>query len=368
MSLHQDFDARIDEALASALRDQRIVGGVFRVMKDGELLAERAVGLADREANAPMTPGTKFRFASLTKPVVSITALVHIDRGAFGLHDDIGRFLPDFAGITVRHLLTHTSGLGYAFLEGPDSAYRRANVSDGLDQPGLSLEENLRRLAPLPRYFAPGTAWRYSLSDDVLGAVLERALDKPLPSIVDETVSKPLGLASFAFHATPADALATPYADGKPEPVRMTDGIFVPYAGAGATFAPSRALDPKSYPSGGAGMVGNAKDFHAFLEALRTRAIAPKMVDEMLKDQIAPITSPILGDGVGYGYGVAYVRDPIAAKLALPKGTVRWGGAFGHNWWIDRKSGISALLLTNTAFEGMSGKIRSDLEHAVYGE
>src|SRR5262249_24068465 len=140
-------------------------------------------------------------------------------------------------------------------------------------------------------------------------------------------------------------------------------------AGAGATFAPSRALDPRSYPSGGAGMVGNAEDFHVFLEALRTRdPFAPaNAIDAMFTDQIPTLESPILGDGWGFGFGAAYLRDPEQGGVPLNAGSIRWGGAFGHNWWIDPKAGISAVLLTNTAFEGMGGQIRTDVFDAVYG-
>ena len=169
----------------------------------------------------------------------------------------------------MRQLLTHTSGLGYGFLEPRDGPYHAAGVSDGLDQPGLSIEENLRRLAGVPLTFTPGTRFLYSLSYDVLGALIARVTGASLPEAVAQAVTGPLEMTSASFTPRDPAALATAYADGKPEPVRMVDGIYVPFAGAGATFAPSRALDPRSYPSGGAGMIGTAEDFHRFLEALR---------------------------------------------------------------------------------------------------
>jgi len=120
----------------------------------------------------------------------------------------VSRWLPDFrprlpdgamATITIRQLLTHTSGLSYSFLEPESSAYHRLNVSDGLDQPGLGLDENLRRLGEAPLAYAPGTAWRYSLSIDVLGAVIAKASGKTLPQAVQEAVSGPLGLTDTGF-------------------------------------------------------------------------------------------------------------------------------------------------------------------------
>lgn len=371
------LEARVDAALAKALGERRIVGGVLRVARDGALVARRVVGFADREARTPMRESTPFRVASLTKPIVTVTALGLVERGVLSLDDQVARWLPSFTPklegevvpITVRHLLTHTSGLGYAFLEPPGGPYHTANVSDGLDQPGLSLEENLRRLASLPLRFRPGSNFFYSLSTDVLGAIVERASDAPLPDAVARAVTDPLGMRASGFTPSDPELLATPYADGKEEPVRMVDGIYVPYAGAGATFAPSRALDPRSYPSGGAGMASTAEDFHVLLEALRTRHpfAAARSIDAMFTDQIASIAPPILGDGWGYGYGAAVLRDPVRAKVPMHPGTMRWGGAFGHSWWVDPVARISVVLLTNTAFEGMSGRIRTDVIDAVYG-
>lgn len=361
---------RTRAALEAAVNDSRIVGGVLRVARDGELVAHHAVGLADREEGRPMTEATPFRLASLTKAMVAATTLALVGRGVLALDDDLTRWRPDFAPafdgtrrtITIRHLLTHTSGLGYGFLEPRDGPYHRAHVSDALDGPGLALDENLRRLAALPLHFAPGEAFLYSLSFDVLGAVLERATGTPLPELVERIVTGPLGMKATGFR--PAGELATPYADGTP-PVRMVDGIYVPYAGAGATFAPSRALDPASYPSGGAGMVGTAEDFHAFLEALRTRGELT-LAGEMFRDQIPAITSPILGPGWGHGLGAAVLRDAAEAGVPMNPGTLRWGGAYGHYWWIDPEARLSAVLLTNTAFEGMSGKVTVDVASAVY--
>lgn len=378
MTEHWDeqLAARLDRALGAALDERRIVGATVHVARDGALVARRAVGLADREAGVAMRATTPFRYASLTKPIVSVTALGLVDRGRLSLDDAVSRWLPDFAPrldghlatITVRHLLTHTSGLSYGFLEPAGGPYHAAGVSDGLDQPGLSLADNLRRLAGLPLVFAPGSQFLYSLSTDVLGAIIERAADEPLPAAVARAVTTPLAMSDTGFTPRDAAALATPYADGQPAPVRMHDGIFVPFAGAGATFAPSRALDPRSYPSGGAGMVGTAGDFLRFLEALRTRhPFAPRhLVDEMLRDQIAPIASPILGDGWGFGLGAAVLRDPGAAGVPMNLGTARWGGAYGHYWWIDPVARVSAVLLTNTAFEGMAGRTPDDVVRAVY--
>jgi len=364
---------RIDQVLETAVAQQRIVGAVAAVHRRGELVYHRAVGLADREAGREMTLATPHRLASLTKPITSVAALALIDRGVLALDQPVMKWLPEFrprfvgeaATITIRQLLTHTSGLGYSFLEATDGPLHRARVSDGLDQPGLSLAENLQRLAAVPLQCAPGSAFNYSLSTDVLGAVLERATDAPLPDVIERHVTGVLDLPTLSF--APRGNLATPYCDGPP-PKRIEDGVPVPFPPFAVSFAPSRALDPRSYPSGGAGMVGTAADFARFLEALRTRevrGISPSLIGEMVRDQIAPLTSELLGPGVGYGYGAAVVRDPVAAGTPLATGSVRWGGAYGASWFIDFATHTSSVLLTNTAFEGMTGALRSELEQAV---
>lgn len=369
--------ARTMKALDAAIRDKRIVGGVLRIARDGDLVAHHVIGFADRESRRAMTPDTPFRLASITKPIVAVTVLDLIDRGVLSFDDAVTKWLPDFrprfegrpATITIRQLLTHTSGLAYGFWEQSDGPYHRARVSDGLDAPGLSLEENLRRLVTVPLAFRPGSAFLYSLAFDVLGAIIERATSGSLPEAVARAVTKPLAMSSTGFRPLDPELLATPYADGRPEPVRMVDGIYVPFAGAGALFAPSRALDPRSYPSGGAGMIGTAEDFHVFLEALRTRhRFAPQpLVDDMFQDQIPSLVSPRLGEGWGFGYGAAVLRDPKSARVPMNAGSIRWGGAYGHYWWIDPSARLSAVLFTNTAFEGMAGKVTTDVVNAVYG-
>lgn len=372
--------ARIDDVLARAVADKRVVGAVVIVRENGRVVHRRAVGQADREANRPMTVETPFRLASMTKPIVTVAALALVEKGTLTLQDPVTKWLPDFRPrtasgeapvITVEQLITHTSGLGYGFLEKPDGPYHRAHVSDGLDQPGLSMEENLKRLVSVPLLSAPGSAFHYSLSIDVLGEVVARAAGMPLPRAVETFVTGPLGLVETAFHTKDAARLATPYADGEPEPKRMGDPEPVPLFGLDLVFSPGRTLDARSYPSGGAGMNGTADEYVVFLEALRTRdarLLRAATVSSMFENHIGSLTAPELGGpGWAFGYGGAVLVDPVAAKSPLSKGTLHWGGAWGHSWWVDPEAKLTIVLLTNTAFEGMVGKLPDELIHAVYG-
>jgi CubicO group peptidase (beta-lactamase class C family) len=167
------LQAKVDAALDRSLQEQRIVGAVLLIAHQGERIYERAVGMADRESQQAMQLDSLFRFSSVTKPLVTAAAMALIARGKLSLSDATHEWLPTFrprlsngqeATITIRELMTHTSGLGYVYQEPIDGPYHRANVSDGLDQPGLEFEEALDRLASCPLLSVPGTAFRYSLS------------------------------------------------------------------------------------------------------------------------------------------------------------------------------------------------------------
>jgi CubicO group peptidase (beta-lactamase class C family) len=369
--------ARIDAAIDRAVAERRIVGAVVLISHDNKLVYQRAAGLADREANRPMQINSTFRLSSVSKPIVSAAVLALVDRGKLSLDDAVTKWLPDFRPklasgeaptITVRQLLTHTSGLGYKFAEKPGTAYYEAGVSDGFDELRISLDENMRRLATAPLFSRPGEAWRYSLSIDVLGAVVEKAAGKPLPQALAELVAQPLGMRDTAFQATEPARLAAPYYDAKPAPVRMADPHPVPFVEGGRmTYSPSRALDPKAYPSGGAGMVGTAPDTLRFLEAVRTGGkpiLSATTASGMMRNQIGSLAGP--QPGIGFGFGGSVVVDPAAARTPQSAGTWQWGGIYGHSWFVDPERKLTVVAFTNTGLEGMWGKFTTDLRDAVY--
>ena len=376
-TLTQAANARIDEVIDRAIAEQRIVGTVVLVSHDGKLVYQRAAGLADRESKRPMQVDTTFRLSSVSKPIVSAAALVLVDQGKLSLDDPVTKWLPDFRPklangtvptITVRQLLTHTSGLGYKFAEKPGTPYYKAGVSDGFDELRISLDENLRRLATAPLFNAPGEAWRYSVSIDVLGAVLEKASGKALPQVVAETVTQPLGMRDTGFWAKNPARLAVPYHDAKPAPAPMDDPYVMPFGEGGRmTYSPSRALDAKAFPSGGAGMVGTAPDVMRLLEAVRTGGkpiLKAATAESMMRNQIGSVVGP--GPGVGFGFGGAVVVDPATAHTPQSPGTWQWGGVYGHNWFVDPTRKLTVVAFTNTAPEGLFGKFSTDLRDAVY--
>lgn len=375
-TLASKLDAVIDGAVAA----ERIIGAVVLVRQNGQPIYTRAAGLSDREAGATMREDALFRLASVSKLFVAAAAMALVGQGKLDLDRPVTEWLPYFeprfegepAAISLRHLLTHTSGLGYGFLEPEDGPLHRAGVSDGMDRANITLAENLRRLAGVPLLFRPGTRFCYSLALDVVGAVIESATGLALPQVMRRLVTEPLGLNDTGFSISDAARLAAAYADDTPRPRRMREPDLVPFIPGlpGLRMDPSRAFDDEAFPSGGAGMIGSASDTMALLEALRSGGrplMESKHADEMARDHIAGLDiegSP----GWGYGLGFSILRDATVAGVTEPSGSWRWGGAYGHSWFVDPGRGLTLVAFTNTALEGMSngGRFSTDLSRALY--
>ena len=372
------LNVRIDKTVNSALDEDRLVGAVVMVSLGGRRVYQRAAGMMDRETAEPMRLDTIFRLASVTKPIVVTTALSLVQQGVIGLDDQVTQWLPDFqprvgghdrAVIRLRDLMNHTSGLGYRFQDKDDGPYTALDVSDGMDQPGLSLSENLERLAKAPLYFLPGTRWRYSLGIDVLGAVLTAATGKGLPELVQDHVTGPLNMRDTDFRVVDEARLAKAYANmpGGAEPMAAT--MEVPLYDGKVRFCPDRYRNTASYPSGGAGMNGTAHDVMTLLDVLRHgggEQLQPQMAELMLAAHVGA-EAQTQGPGWGFGFGGAVLLDPALAASPQSAGTVQWGGSYGHYWFIDRARELTVVALTNTAFEGMNGRFTRDLRDAIYG-
>ncbi|WP_053377451.1 serine hydrolase domain-containing protein [Paenibacillus sp. FJAT-27812] len=374
-----DLQARIDEVIDRTLAEKRLVGAVIKVSLDGGLEYSRAAGFANRESNEQMQDDTLFRFASVTKPIVSTAALVLVAQGRLRLDDRVDRWLPAFqprlpngepATLTIRHLMTHTAGLTYRFFQEDNGSYERAGVSDGMDQPGITLEENLSRLASVPLLYEPGTEWKYSIATDVLGAVIAKVTDSPLSEAIRSLITEPLGLHDTGFTAVDPERLAAVYINDTPEPRQLQDEGSVAFlqGTAGFRLAPGRAFDESAFPSGGAGMVGSAGDVLKLLETLRlggSPLLPERLVREMATNQIGEL--PMLyWPGRGFGLGFTLLKDPIAAGTPESAGTWRMGGTYGHTWFVDPAKKLSVVAFTNTALEGMSGQFTVDLCEAIY--
>lgn len=361
MGIRERIDAVIEAALGG-----RIVGCVVLVNQGGERIYQRAAGLADREAGVPVELNTIFRLASVTKPIVAVTTLKMLDKGLLSLDDKVSDYLPFFTpthangrkhAITIRQLLTHTSGLTYD---------RPADVSSGSDPRDLiTLQENLQRYARHPLAFEPGSAWKYGMSIDVLGGVLE-VIGKGarLAEVISLHLTGPLAMKETRFNVTDRTRLAVPYADGKPEPLRMAEPQPIKEDdGSVSYFSPARIFRPTAPQSGGSGMAGTAGDLMIMLEALagdflkpETRAMAYTPQTDRPMDRPGQLFSTI----------GAVVTDAEASGWRKD-GLVQWGGIWGNNWIIDPATRTHVVVYTNTMKEGCNGPFRDEVRDAVFG-
>lgn len=370
---------RLDAVIDRWVSQEKIVGMVAMVAKDGKIVYRRAAGWADRENGIPVTEDTIFRHASNTKAIVSVAALKLIEEGKLSLDDKVTKWLPYFMPsledgrrpiITIRQLMTHTSGLSYVFLEPEDSAYAREHVPYGLEQAGPTLDDAMRQIASVPLVYEPGTEWRYSVSTDVLGAVIEKAAGMTLPEAVAHYVTGPLGMTDTTFTVTEPERLAAGYRDGETVAVRLKDDSdLIPLSDA-MPVSLNRNLDPGAYPSGGGGMSGTARDYLRFLEMVRTGGapiVSAESAAAMAIHAIGDLRAWTEGEGWGYSLGAAVVVDPEEAQIPQHTGTFAWGGAYGSHWFVDPVEKLSVVVLTNTSVAGVMGEFPAEIRDAVYG-
>src|ERR1035438_9116662 len=231
-----------------------IAGAVTLVARHGQVIWLRATGKQDRENSKPMRTDSIFRICSMTKPLVTLGVMMLYEEGRFQLDDPISKYIPEFGDpkvlitpkegkpytipasqpITIRNLLTHTSGIGYNWDASLGPFYKEANIASGLLPFDGTIGENVKRLARLPLLFNPGERWNYGLNVDVLGYLIEVVSGKPLDQFLKERVFDPLGMPDTFFYVPQdkLDRLATAYTwyEGKglsrfPE-TPITEGTF----------------------------------------------------------------------------------------------------------------------------------------------
>lgn len=392
-------NAKLDETLRGLVEGRSTPGIAVLILENGRPVYSRSVGVREVGSTAPIGESDMFRFASMTKAVTSVAAMILAEQGKIGLDDPVSRFLPEFASLrvrgpdgaevpasrppTIRELLTHTAGFSYNFINNPRlvDAYREARVTDGLDQPQVTTAEAMQRLASVPLGYQPGTGWEYSLATDVLGAVIERVTGASLEVFVTERIARPLRIQSFVFNvpetsrpsfvqvtrpAQVTGALGTGYV-----PVMGPEAVPFPPTKGTANLDPNRAFAPTAYNSGGAGMSGTIGDYVRFLQMLLNegeldgvRVLRAETVRQMTQNATGDMRT-IRGPGWGFTLGFGIVTDPAAAKSRLPVGSYGWGGIYGTQFWIDPANRVVGVVMTQTAIIG-SGPIANLVREAFY--
>ncbi len=374
------------------VEEQKLAGGVALVTRRGRIAYQVSVGWQDRDGEVPMQPDTLFRIASMTKPVTSVAVMMLHESGELSVDDPISKHIPQFAEVrvltdngartrpprqpmTIYHLLTHTSGLTYEMFQRAPVAktYRALGIPGGLNPTPGTLEDHLPRLAKAPLLFDPGTAWEYGLSTDVLGLIVERASGQPLDQFFEERIFHPLDMEDTSFYLPESarSRLAILYRPGEDQRiVAARDEKDDSEASNLPNSFPYRA--PKTYFSGGAGLVSTAEDYVRFLQMLLQQGewrgkqlLRPASVEKMTRNQIGDLSPWIDSHGDKFGYGLDIVTIEPTSRTAPSVGAYSWGGIFNTYFWVDPREELVGILMTQIyPFDHLT--IREDFQRAIY--
>jgi CubicO group peptidase (beta-lactamase class C family) len=359
---------RIDDAMRRFVDKGTIAGAVTLLARRGKRVHFAATGLMDLEARRPMERDTIFRIASMTKPITATATLMLFEEGHFLLDDPVAQFLPEFGQtkvflretgrgvevtgleqpITIRHLLTHTSGLTYDFY--PDDPISRMYAAEHILRPDETLADKVRRVAALPLAHQPGARWTYGVSHDVLGRLIEVISGQPFDVFLQQRIFTPLEMTDTGF-SVPPDQL------GRLTPVYAPDGR----GGLRRDKSQSDRSNPPAFLSGGGGMVSTAADYGRFCQTLLnggvlsgTQLLGRKTVELMTADHWGrdhspyPPGFPVL-NGYGFGLGVRTLVDVARSGVPSSLGEYGWGGAHSTHFWIDPREQLFGLLLVQLA-------------------
>ncbi len=282
--------------MQSLVDDGKIAGGVTLMARHGKVIHLKAVGMAEPEEKKSMTTDAIFRLASMTKPITSVAIMMLYEQGKLGLDEPVSKYIPEFTKpkvlvsldprvteparreITIRHLLTHTSGLGYSFSETIGSLYEHNDILSGLSISDVSLEDSMKKLAEMPLALHPGEGWHYGLSTDVLGRVVEVASGTTLDQFITDRICRPLGM-NDTFFRVPTEkvprltATYTPFLD-KTGILQVPSHATVLYdmpTGIVRISADYMTAESNKYVSGGAGLCSTASDYQRFCQMLLGR-------------------------------------------------------------------------------------------------
>jgi CubicO group peptidase (beta-lactamase class C family) len=345
--------AAIRDRMQKFVDDGEIAGAVTVVGRRGGVVQVEAVGSRSLEAKSPMARDTLFRIASMTKPITALAVMILADEGKLSVDDPVEKHLPEFRGqmlvagrgqdtvtlkkpsrpITVRDLLTHTSGLPGGYPPGLADVYRKRD---------RTLSDTTLVISQRPLEFEPGSRWAYcNAGMDTLGRVVEVVSGVPYEKFLGERVFAPLGMTDTTFYPTPEQRkrLAVTYDRKGAGPLTAVPRPFID--------TPGRARHP--VPAGGLFSTGPdlAKLYRMMLhkgELDGKRILSESAVAEMTKLQTGDLKTGFV-DGMGYGYGWAVVREPKGVTGMLSPGSYGHGGAFGTQGWLDPNQDLFIVLL-----------------------
>ena len=358
VGLSQERLDRITAVMRKHVDDGLLAGAVAIVARDGKVAYLQSVGMRDKEQRIEMSPDAIFRIASMSKPITSVAVMMLYEEGRFQLKDPISKYIPEFKNpkvivtgegsqeqivpakreITIRHLLTHTSGLTYQWDGRVGGKYKDAGITHGLLQDDDVLGDDMKKLAQIPLVHQPGEAWTYGLSIDVLGRLVEVASGMSFDEFLRTRIFEPLRMKDTCFFL-PQDKVRRLAAVYGPDPngvlKRLGNGMFnngpfvftvtYPYEG------------PRRYFSGGGGLCSTISDYARFAQMLLNggeldgvRLLSPTTVKMMTTDQVGD-----LNRDTGFGLGFGVTRNLREAGELTTVGAYRWGGFWYTTFFID---------------------------------
>lgn len=358
--------ARVDQWIETLVRDQKVPGAVVMLVRDGQVAYHKAWGVRDLGTGAALKPDDIFRIASQTKAITSLAVMMLWEEGRFSLDDPIATYLPAFAKqtvltkfnpadstyesrparrrITIRQLLTHTSGLDYADIGSEDfkAIYAKAGIT-ALGREGDVLAEKIDALGSLPLRSEPGERFTYSLSIDVLGRLVEVVSGMPLDRYFQTRIFAPLGMRDtyFAVPAGKRDRLVALHQ-------MKDDKLVAAHDPDGGLTHPDFPVRRVTYFSGGGGLSSTTADYARFLQLFLNggdldgvRLLGRKTVELMLTNQVGDMRPP-------FGLGFALETAEVDHQSPVSLGTFSWGGAFNTTYWADPHERLIGLVFTNT--------------------
>ena len=345
---------RLTDLMQSYVDAGKLAGAVTMVARHDRVVFHEALGTLDLETGATVEPDSLFRIYSMSKPIVSMAAMILYEEGRFQLNDPVADYIPELADLkvlvdgtevearrpmTIRHLLTHTSGLSYGFAPDNviDQRYREANILNN-----KNLDEMIDHLGDIPLHFHPGTRWNYGISTDVLGALIERVSGQPLDEFLAERIFIPLEMSDTSF-AVPPDKIGRFGTNHRID--RETGKLEVIDSPRGGGF-----VGEVTFFSGGGGLVSTAPDYMRFClmmlnggELDGTRILSPKTVEFVQQNHLRPGVE-YGGGGAHFGLGFAVATRPGTSEIGSI-GSYSWGGAAGTIFWIDPAEDLAVVTM-----------------------
>ena len=352
---------RVSEVFQGYADERRLAGASGMVIRHGKVVWSDTWGMRDLEAGDPLEIDDIFRIYSMTKPIVTVAAMMLYEEGRFFLDDPVGRYIPELANLpvaklsestgvddiptepaqgrmTIRDLMRHTSGLTYGLFSNTavDQLYRERDITGR-----ATLAEMVTELSRIPLASQPGTTWNYSVSTDVLGRLVEVISGQPLDVYLRERIFEPLGMVDTGFYVPTS------------EQSRLAQIYGHTGENRGLEVAPTPGFMPGvTLFSGGGGLVSTAQDYARFAQMLLdggaldgARILSPTTIDLMTTDHLGDDGASFLSEGWGFGLGFTVKNQPGLDGMPDAVGTYYWFGVAGTSFWIDPENDLIGIFM-----------------------